>query len=534
VLAAAVFLAARRYVRHDNRRELVAAVVCLAGVAQFFHAFLTWWHGGDPTAEMSGTFYWHNPYAAFLLPGAVIGLGLVAEHKAPWRLVGWLSVPTCTAGIVLSSSRATLAVLIVADLIVLVASFRSRRAAVRAASVLLLAVVVTAVLPGPPFFSHYSSPFAATNARTAAGETLTQNGVYRTQFWREAIDVAVHHPVVGAGYHSLPTASALYTPSSWARSQLAHNGYLQPLTDGGLLLALPFLAGLVVLIGWALRRLWVLIARRSRPATDLRALALTVAVLGALAHSAVDFDWSHPTILVELALLAACMAPAYRESTRSGRCGVATIAATVVVIGSLGFCVVALHQWQIDQPLSSQSSTTLLAESNAPLGDFRPAELLLSEVLAGQLTASPAQIQEALALTRNEASVDIGASLLRDAVAAKAGLDPDAVAQARRSLSRIDGSTAQYAPNLADVYLGAHQPAQAQAVLAGDISSQVRAHVAGLYLGEELDLWALQIGRGAPYACEIKAVSGLGVQSTVALLPKPTATCPAGTHQGTA
>lgn len=533
VLAAAVFVAARRYVRDDQRRELVAVAICLAGVAQFFHALQTWVSGRDPAVEMSGTFYWHNPYAAFLLPGAVIGLGLVAEHKAPWRLIGWLSVPTCTAGIVLSSSRATLAALIVADLIVLAASFRSRQAVLRAGSVLLLAAAITAALPGPPLFSHYSSPFAATDARAVAGETLTQNGVYRTEFWREAAAVAIHRPVVGAGFHSLATASALYTPSSWARSQLAHDGYLQAATDGGLLLAVPFLGGLVVLIGWALRRLWVLIAGRSRPPPDLLVVALTVAALAAFAHSAVDFDWSHPTVMVEAALLTACLAPAYAASARARRTGALTAAATIVVVGSLGVCAVALHQWQIDQPLSSRSPAALLAESNAPFGDFRPAEFLLTEVVSGERTASTAQISQALALTSHEASVDIHSALVRDAAAAQAGLDPAAVAQAQALLSRVDGSTAGYVPDLANVLLSAHQPARAQRVLRRDIASQVRAGSALPDLGQELTIWAQRIGRGAPYACEIKAVHGLGA-TALSGLPPAVGTCPASSHQGTA
>jgi O-antigen ligase len=532
VLSAAAFVAARRYVRDDHRRALVAAAICLAGVAQFFQSFLTWWSGRNPAVAMSGTFYWHNPYAAFLLPGAVIGLGLVAERRSPWHLIGWLSVPTCTAGIVLSSSRATMAVLVVADLIIAIASLRSRTAASRTLVALLLAVGITAALPGPPFFSHYSSPFAATDARVAAGETLAQNGAYRTEFWREAAAVALHRPLVGGGYHSLATASALYTPSSWARSQLAHDGYLQVATDGGLLLALPFLAGVIVLLLWALRRLWVLIARRSRPAPDLLVVALTVAVLGAFAHSAVDFDWSHPSILVEAALLTACLAPAHRRSARSRRTGSIKVAATVVLVGSLGVCVAALHQWQIDQPVSSHSPTALLAEAHAPFGDYRPAAFLLGEVLSGERTASRAQLEQALALTSREASVDIHQSLVRDAVGAQIGVDPQAVTQAEDLLARVDGSTASYVPDLANVLLGAHQLTRARTLLSRDIAGQARARSASPQLGEELDVWARRIGRGAQYACEIKTVTGLGVESTLASLPTAVATCPVRPHQG--
>ncbi|HVT21284.1 MAG TPA: hypothetical protein VHE57_07855, partial [Mycobacteriales bacterium] len=94
-LAAAAFLAVRRYVRDEDRRKLVAAAVCLACLYQFAQAFQPWWGGRDSSVEMSGTFYWHNPYAAFLLPGAVVGLGLILESRRPWSTVGWVSVPLC-------------------------------------------------------------------------------------------------------------------------------------------------------------------------------------------------------------------------------------------------------------------------------------------------------------------------------------------------------------------------------------------------------------------------------------------------------
>jgi O-antigen ligase len=265
VLAAGFLVAALRYARTPERRDIVAGGVCLAGVYQFLAGVVPWVQGRDPSAVMTGTFYWHNPYAAFLLPGAVLGLAFAVRGSAPWRLVGWISAPLCTAGIVLSTSRATLAVLVVAWLMVVVPAIVDRRSALRAVGVSIASVVVTFAVTGPPFFPHFSSPFAATTARSKAGESLDSSGHYRTEFWRQALAVGAHHPLWGGGFHSLGTAAVLYTPDWWATTQLAHNGYLQAWTDGGLLLAVPFLVVLAVGAWWALR-----VTVPSRPGADRR------------------------------------------------------------------------------------------------------------------------------------------------------------------------------------------------------------------------------------------------------------------------
>ena len=83
----------------------VAYPAFAAGLVEFWEAFLPWWGGGHPETAMSGTFYWWNPFAAFLLPGALLGAALAIAGRQTWRTLGWLAAPMCAAGIVFSSSR---------------------------------------------------------------------------------------------------------------------------------------------------------------------------------------------------------------------------------------------------------------------------------------------------------------------------------------------------------------------------------------------------------------------------------------------
>jgi hypothetical protein len=517
VIAAAAFVAGRRYARDRERRLLLAAFVCLAGLYEFEQAFEPWWGSRNPSGQMTGTFYWHNPYAAFLLPGAVLGLGLIASGRRPWTLVGWVSAPLCTAGVVFSSSRATIATLVVAWTLVLVVGGRHKKLLSRIVGGLAVTAVVVVVLPGPPLFPHYSAPWSATEARGST-QSLSQNGGFRVQFWREAVAVAAHHPISGSGFHELANNSAFYTPHNWARSQLAHDGYLQPLSDGGLLLGLPFLGSVLVALWWALRRLWISVLVRPGPG-DLPEVCVTVALLGLLAHSAVDFDWSHPSILVEVAVLCAVVAPAERWRSRPR----VSAAAVVVLCGTLVAMLPALHQWQKNQPNHSYSTDRLLDTAAATFGDYRPAQAVLSDYAHGRRPLTVVEAARALALTSSQATVDLHVALLRDAVGASKGLYPDAVARARATLQAVGGLSPAYVPDLALVLTSAGEADMAAKLLSDDIAAQVRRNAAAPNLTVELQQWALTLGTGRRYACELARATPL--LETANGLPMPTAPC---------
>lgn len=535
VISAAVYVVARRYARDARRTNSIAAAICLAGIFEFGQGLSSWLATRSPSAVMSGNFEWHNPFAAFLLPGAVVGTGLAAWHRRPWSVLGAASAVLCSAGVVLSTSRATLAVLAVAWVVMFAGHIRDRIAFVRLVGVFLIAVAVTFLLPGPPFFSHRVSPLSGASARAQSGQTLGQNGSVRLDFWREAAAVAMHQPVVGSGFHGLGTASALYTPINWVHKEVAFDGYLQPLSDGGLLLGVPFLFGVAVIAFWALRRFLSLIRSRSGSPDRSVTLALSVALLGAFAHSVVDYDWSDPATMAEVALIAACLAPAIsgkaagRVFPRSGLRRL-TVVAVVVLIGSLAVCVPALHQWRRDdtptgRAPTSQSATALLAAADAPFGDARPAETLLQGVSAGTLDASTAQVAEALRLTGRQSQIDLNLALLRDIIGARFHLTPDGVAVAEHVLQGARGNRLPYVIDWGASSPVAAQRAVTKSVLQADIGAQVAAGSASPRLASEIRLWAQAFGRGPSYGCELASAGQMLPIATARALPRPRATC---------
>jgi O-antigen ligase len=316
-LAAGAFIAVAAYARSVRRACLIGGIVAAAGAVQFCWSFVPWWGGRDQSAPMVGTFYWHNQFAAFLLAPALIALALLVSNRAPWRLVGWVVAPLATAGVVYSSSRGGLGILIVGWLTLGVLACRvkpNRGAFARLLAASVLAAGVTVAISGPPFFASGASPLAATQARASGGDTADANSAYRVRMWREAVTVFDHHPVAGVGYGGLQSSATKLTPTSWPRSPLAHNDYLQALAEGGLLLGVPFLAACIA-IGVGLLR--TLRSRARRRVLDVRT-GMIVGAFALMAHAVIDFDWTYPALFTLAAVVsAAAIAPALRRPPTS-------------------------------------------------------------------------------------------------------------------------------------------------------------------------------------------------------------------------
>jgi O-antigen ligase len=301
-----VIIVAAATVRDRRFASATAALLAVGVLVEFAESWMAWWGSENPGHPIVGTFYWYNPFAAFMIAGSLLGFALWLRGQ---RSVRWLGLATCSIGaigLVYSTSRAAGFCFAVGIVVIALAEIRAQRwdglRRVAAGGVAMGAAVW--LIGGPPFFPHRASPLLGTASRSA-GQSLGQNGHYRVEFWREAWGVFTRHPIVGGGYHSMVTLSAGHTPARWALSPLAHNGYLQALSDGGLVLGLPFLAGCAVLGVFAV----VLLVRAVRRA-DVSPVFFVVplAFLAMLAHSVVDFDWSYAADFQVVAVLGGIVA----------------------------------------------------------------------------------------------------------------------------------------------------------------------------------------------------------------------------------
>ncbi|HEU4674558.1 MAG TPA: O-antigen ligase family protein [Motilibacteraceae bacterium] len=300
--AGLLYLVLRAYASTVERRRLVLAGVMLIGLEQFNQGWLAWWGADDPSKLFQGTFYWHNQAAAFLVGACAVAItaAVLAVDRARW--LGRITAPLLATGVVLTGSRANYALLLGCWAgVLLIGAWRRR--GVRAALALPLATYLLLRLVTSRFVLDVQGGPWSVLERRQAGQGVGGSGEARLFFWRAAVDLWERHPLTGAGFDSFGSAGVPFMPAGAGLSSLVHNGFVQALSDGGLVLAVPL--ALATLLAWA-RSLRVgaedVLARSS--ALDWDKVAPAVALCPLLVHSAVDFDWSYPALLAFLAVLA--------------------------------------------------------------------------------------------------------------------------------------------------------------------------------------------------------------------------------------
>jgi O-antigen ligase len=352
-----VVVVAAGVVRRPDLRDGVILLLVAGVMIEVAEAWLPWWGGETAAAPITGTFYWYDPFAAFLVAGTVLGWSLWLWRARAVAALGLVGAALGSIGLVYSTSRAADVCWAIATLAVTgTYLWRTGRHGVsRTLAGLLTAAGAVWAIGGPPFFAHRVTPFSGTAAR-AAGQSLSQNGRYRLDFWHEALGVFQRHPVAGGGYHSLASASIGHVPHGWPLSPLAHNGYLQALSDGGLLLAAPLALAIGGIVWCLLRCLHTAFRDRDFSVAGFAAPLLLAALL---AHSAVDFDWSYAADLLVAAVLAGFVVASRTQRRPADRTTGRVVTAMVLTgVALLGLAAGTAWSGDLRQSLPLSSAST--------------------------------------------------------------------------------------------------------------------------------------------------------------------------------
>lgn len=296
-----LFLVVAAWARDSARRKIAFGIVITAGLLQFSQGWLAWWGSGAATTPFLGTFYWHNQVGIVAAATAVAALAVVMFGTGPLRTLAWAAAPLTGAVTIFTTSRGSQLALVLGVLLLaaaaLVAATPVRRLGRLCVAVLAMAACA-AVLSGPPFFAAASTPGSGNAAR---GESFTGNGIHRLEFWRRAWEIFLDWPITGAGFKSFGAASRLATDTRGeAIAASAHNGFLQALADGGLVLATPLWLGTIIALV-AMARRW----RRASATGDAVTIGATAATVVLILHAGMDFDWTFPALLCMPAILLA-------------------------------------------------------------------------------------------------------------------------------------------------------------------------------------------------------------------------------------
>jgi putative inorganic carbon (HCO3(-)) transporter len=273
---------------HAAARRMLDFLVAIAGWVVLIALFL-FWGGNNPGMRWYATFYWPNPFAAFLLlvlPLEVVRL-ISARNSREAAAHTILTVLLTTAVVLTYSRGAWLSLLLIAP--VALALLRPPSWTAAAGRLLIVALLVSGAvmsLTRTPASPSGGQGVAARAASIADTGDLSIQG--RVSFWRAAFDIFRDHPLTGTGPGTFGAVHARYQRDVRFYARDAHNLYVQTLAEMGIpgALALGFLVLTIISV-------WLRALRQSafgEPYTLV--LGAGLGVLAFFIHSAMDMDWA--------------------------------------------------------------------------------------------------------------------------------------------------------------------------------------------------------------------------------------------------
>ncbi|MBW4061315.1 O-antigen ligase family protein [Candidatus Saccharibacteria bacterium] len=240
--------------------------------------------------RLTGSFYWPNPAAAYLIPGILIAFDR-------WRRGGrwWNGAMTAVFGaaFLLTDSRAALATLAVAAVIYVIVIRLTKRFWI----IFVFSVAASlGVAYGMVALRHALQPKAVISVPgsrlSPASAVNSQSGADRVTYLHSAVLIWADHPILGAGAGAYPDVHPHYQIRVISASASAHNIYVQTLAELGLVGILLMIWLMVCLVFGTVRGLV------ARPL----GMAATLGVGAIWLHFGLDIDAQYPALVLLIAV----------------------------------------------------------------------------------------------------------------------------------------------------------------------------------------------------------------------------------------
>lgn len=262
-------------------RAYLVSVVLFCGAA-------VWMYFTSNYGRLTGTFYWANPAAAYLLPAIILAVDGIRRvvGRAQYYWVGLTTLfLTC---FFLADSRATTAVLLVIIILYLLLVKLNKRFWILFLFSLVLAFGMSTGAARLAAISSENNTKLTPGSRFAeALKGDAMSGSDRAYYLDSALRMWYAHPLGGVGAGAFGDVQPQYQKRVVSATTSAHNAYVQTLAELGLGGALLLASVLLCLLLGSLRGLV------SRP----ELVPLGVGTLGVLLHVGVDIDAKYPAIL---------------------------------------------------------------------------------------------------------------------------------------------------------------------------------------------------------------------------------------------
>ena|GEM_PF-1021724 len=268
-----------------GRKWVLGAYLISAGV---FSVFAIWMYLTSEYGRLTGTFYWANPAAAYLIPAIVIGVDFM-RRSAGRRQWAWLGATTVWAtAFWLTDSRAATAVLfIILGLYLLLVKLSWRFWILYVFSGFLAFGLSMGLVKLSTLTVQHSTKVAPGSRFSEAIKGESTSGSDRLYFLGSALDMWFANPVGGVGAGTYGDVHPRYQKRVVSASTSAHNVYFQVLAELGLVGAALLAAVLLMVLLGSLRGL----------VAHPELVPVALGTLGLLMHMGLDIDARYPALL---------------------------------------------------------------------------------------------------------------------------------------------------------------------------------------------------------------------------------------------
>ncbi len=271
-------------------RRFVDAVIAIGGWLCLIALFV-FWGAGDPSMRWYATFYWPNPFAAFLL--LLLPLTLMRYLHAPRirdALAHGLMTGLFVVSLVFTYSRGAWIVLGAMVPVAIIVLRPRRWGGVAGRLVCLIALAAALVFAlGRGFASRDTGQRVVT--RAASVTNISDYAIRgRLSFWRTGLEIFAGHPLLGTGAGTFASVHPAYQRDVRYYARDAHNLYIQTLAELGVV----GLAALIAFLG-SVGNMWRRALRTAQGREEYPLIAgVGVGLFAFFLHSAFDMDWMFP------------------------------------------------------------------------------------------------------------------------------------------------------------------------------------------------------------------------------------------------
>lgn len=241
--------------------------------------------------RLTSTFYWANPFAAYLIPAVLLAFWNYAKSGRFWL---YLAGTINGAAFILTDSRSAYLIMALIALVAVVKLRKPKEFWIKLLYIAISAILLSTIL-GQIRAQLFKQPTVTPGSRfVEAAQGESTSGSDRLNYLSSSLAIWRDFPLAGTGAGTFATAHPQYQKRVISAAAHPHNFYALSLAESGgvgLLLLLGVLVGLALGAYRAVR-------------IDRRLAPLVVSLIALLVHLGLDIDSNYPSLVILIATLA--------------------------------------------------------------------------------------------------------------------------------------------------------------------------------------------------------------------------------------